>query len=374
MSRFWKTVSVGSSLSVLGWASLALAGGQSLREAAGGHPLIGAAAMSQQLEQPKLAELIAQQFDCLTPENELKPEATEPEPGEFNFEAGDKILAFTQAHGMKLIGHNLCWHSQTPAWMYKDDTGNPLPREKALANLKRHIDGVAGHYKGKVLGWDVVNEAISDTPGEYLRNSPARKAIGDDFIEQAFKFAQAADPNAELYYNDYSNENSEKREKTIRLIRDLKAHGCRIDAVGIQGHFMIKYPGTPSVVEDAIKAFAAEGVKVCITELDVDMLPRKTEGANISDIEKSAGADPYPNTLPPDMTAKQVDFYTRLFAVIERHRDVVERVTFWGTHDGTSWLNGFPVAGRTNHPLLWDRNLQPKPAFTAVLTALSAQN
>ena len=344
-----------------------------LRQAAGGHPLMGTAVMASQLTQPTVADFIASQFDCITPENELKPEATEPEPGQFNFENGDKLLAFTQAHGMKLIGHNLCWHNQTPSWMFTGPDGKPLPREAALANLKRHIDGVAGHYKGKVLGWDVVNEALSDSPGEYLRSSPAKKAIGDDYIVQAFKFAHAADPNAELYYNDYSNENPEKRAAQIRLIRELKSAGCRLDAVGIQGHFMIKYPGTPDVVEQAIKAFAAEGVKVCITELDLDMLPRKTTGANVTDVE-NGGADvnPYPHQLPADLANQQADFYARLFGVIERHKDVVEHVTFWGIHDGTSWLNTWPVRGRSNHPLLFDRQLQPKPAFTAVLKAIQA--
>ncbi len=340
-----------------------------LRRAAGGHPLMGTCLMAYQLDKPALADLVAAQFDCVTPENELKPDATEPRPGEFTFAAADKLLAFTDAHGMKLVGHNLCWHSQTPKWMYQDADGKPLSREVALANLKRHIDGVAGHFKGKVLGWDVVNEALSDTPGEYLRNSPARKAIGDDFIVQAFKFAQAADPNAELYYNDYNNENPGKRDAQIKLIRELKAAGCRLDAVGIQGHWMLKYPGAASVLEDAIKAFSAEGVKVSVTELDIDVLPRKTNGANVSANEK--GADLYPNGLPPDVEAQVDAMYGKIFAAVERHKDVVERVTLWGTHDGTSWLNDWPVKGRHNYPLLWDRDLKPKPAFDAVIAALT---
>ena len=158
--------------------------------------------------------------------------------------------------------------------MFRDESGNPLPREKALENLKRHIDGVAGHFKGKVIGWDVVNEAISDTDGEYLRPTPAFKAIGDDYIAKAFEFAHAADPNAELYYNDYSIENPDKLAKTIRLIRDLKSKGVHIDAVGIQGHFMLLYPDTPNVLDNAIQAFRAEGVKVMLTELDHQFSPQ----------------------------------------------------------------------------------------------------
>ena len=343
-----------------------------LRQAAGGHPLIGTCAMAYQLDEPKLAALTAAQFDCLTPENEMKPDATEPQPGQFTFAAGDKLLAFTKAHNMKLVGHNLCWHQQTPKWMYQAADGKPLPREAALANLKRHIDGVAGHYKGQVLGWDVVNEALSDTPGEYLRDSPARRAIGDDFIVQAFKFAHEADPDAELYYNDYSNENPGKRDGQLKLIKELKAAGCRLDAVGLQGHYIMKYAGTPDLLEEAVKMFTAEGVKVCLTELDVDVLPRTGYGANVTDVERQAGkANPYPKGLPPDVAKLQADFYARVFAVVERHKADFERVTFWGTDDSKSWLNDFPVRGRTNHALLFDRQLQPKPAFTAVVAELA---
>ena len=178
--------------------------------------------------------LVAQQFDCLTAENEFKPRSLQPQPGKFNFAAADRIVEFARRHGMKVVGHTLCWHSQSPAWMFRGPDGKPLPRDEALRNLKDHIDAVVGHFKGKVVGWDVVNEAISDAKDEYLRDTPARRAIGDDYIVKAFEFAHAADPDAELYYNDYGNENPGKREKTIRLIRELKARGVRLDAVGIQ--------------------------------------------------------------------------------------------------------------------------------------------
>ncbi|HEX3868894.1 MAG TPA: endo-1,4-beta-xylanase [Pirellulales bacterium] len=342
-----------------------------LRQAAGGKPLIGAALMSSQLEQPALAQLVAAQFDCITAENELKPQLTEPKPGRFHFADSDKLLVFAQAHGIKLIGHTLCWHQGTPSWMFQAPDGRPLTRDEALFNLKRHIDGVMGHYESQILGWDVVNEALSDNSGEYLRDTPARRAIGDDYIVQAFKLARAADPRAELYYNDYSTENPGKRANQIRLIRELKAAGCRIDAVGIQGHFMLKYLDTPAVLEEAIKAFAAEGVKVCISELDVDVLPRQTAGADIAAVEAGDGINPYADGLPAEVAAQQAAYYGRLFEVIARHRDVIERVSFWGTQDGASWLNDWPVRGRKNYPLLWDRDLKPKPALATVLRALA---
>jgi endo-1,4-beta-xylanase len=335
-----------------------------------GRFLIGAAVMSRRLEDPRLAELVAQQFDCLTGENEFKPTLLQPKRGEFHFAAADKIVEFAQAHQMRVVGHTLCWHGQTPAWMFRGPDGKPLPRDEALRNLQVHIDTVVGHFKGKVLGWDVVNEAISDEKAEYLRNTQARRAIGDDYLVKAFEFAHAADPDAELYYNDYGNENEDKREQTIRLIRDLKASGVRLDAVGIQSHLHLDDLDAPERLDRAITAYAAEGVKVVISELDVDVLPRRGRGADVA-ARESGGANPYPNGLPTEIAEAQARFYRRIFEVVLKHPGVVTRVTFWGIYDGASWLNSYPVASRTNHPLLWDRALAPKPALEAVLNALA---
>jgi endo-1,4-beta-xylanase len=336
----------------------------------GGRFLIGAAVSPRRLDDPKLAELVAQQFDCLTAENEFKPGSLHPQPERFNFAAADRIVEFAQRHDMKVVGHTLCWHSQTPAWMFRGSDGKPLPREEALRNLKSHIAAVVGHYKGKVIGWDVVNEAISDARGEYLRDTPAHRAIGDDYIVKAFEFAHAADPGAELYYNDYANETAEKREKTVRLIRELKAKGVRIDAVGIQAHFRLNDAGAPERLDQAIAGYGSEGVHVMLSEMDVDVLPRRTRGADVA-VREQSGADPYRSGLPREVADAQAGFYGRVFRVVLKHPGVVTRVTFWGTHDGASWLNFYPVAFRTNHPLLWDRALKPKPALGAVLDALT---
>jgi len=221
-----------------------------------------------------------------------------------------------------------------------------------------------------VSGWDVVNEVISDVKGEYLRNTPARRAIGDDYIVKAFEFAHAADPDAELYYNDYANEAGAKREKTIRLIRELKGKGVRIDAVGIQAHFRLDDADAADRLDRAIVAYGAEGVHVVLSEMDVDVLPRRTRGADIA-VREQGDANPHRGVLPPEVAEAQARFYGRLFRVVLKRPVVVTRVTFWGIHDGASWLNFFPVAGRTNHPLLWDRALKPKPALGAVLDALA---
>ncbi len=347
------------------------ASGETLRGAVKGRFLIGAALMSRQLNDPKLTDLVAQQFDCLTGENEFKPASLQPAPGRFNFAPADRIIDFAQRQNMRVVGHTLCWHNQSPAWMFRGADGKPLARDEGLRNLKGHIDAVVGHFKGKVIGWDVVNEAISDEGDEYLRNTPARRAIGDDYIIKAFEFAHVADPGAELYYNDYANEYAGKRAKTIRLIRELKSRGVRLDAVGMQCHLKLSDPDGPEQLDQAITAYAGEGVKVVISELDVDVLARGNRGADVAARER-AGANPYPGDLPPDVAERQATYYRRVFEVVRKHAGVVTRVTLWGTHDGTSWLNNWPVRGRTNHALLWDRALQPKPALKAVLGVLAA--
>jgi endo-1,4-beta-xylanase len=341
---------------------------QTLRQAADDHLLIGAAVMSSVINDPPRATLLAQQFNCITGENEFKPAALQPAPGRFNFTGADRLVDFAHGHQMVVIGHTLCWHQQTPKWFYQSAEGKPLPRKIALGNLKSHIDSVLNHFRGKILGWDVVNEALSDSGKQDLRDTPARRAIGDDVVERAFEFAHAADPNIELYYNDYNIEQPTKRAKAIRLIQRLKTTGLRIDAVGIQGHWSLDYPDVKTI-EDAIIAFHSLGVKVSITELDIDVLPRATQGADINDVQKT-GDDPYKNGCPEAVMNKQANRYRDIFQMLGRHRDAIERVTFWGLTDGGSWLNNFPVKGRTNYPLLFDRDLKPKPAFAAVLESL----
>jgi endo-1,4-beta-xylanase len=341
-----------------------------LRQAAPEGLQIGAAIMSAALDDPRLARLIATQFNSLTGENEFKPSSLQHEPGNFTFDRADRIVAFARQHDMKVIGHTLVWHHQSPRWMFQDQAGNPLPREQALANLRDHITTVLQHFKGKVHGWDVVNEAISDRGEEYLRDTPARRAIGDDYIEQAFRIAQQADPDVELYYNDYLIERPGKREKALRLIRNLKEKGVRIDGVGIQGHWSLDGSSLEDI-EQAIVAFGQQGLKVMITELDIDVLPRRQRGsADLSATERQ-GLDPYKDALPPEVAQQQARRYAELFELFCKHRQTVTRVTLWGVHDGQSWLNNYPVQGRTNHPLLWDRRLQAKPAFEAVRGALA---
>ncbi len=339
---------------------------ETLREAAGKHLLLGCAVATVDLQDPKLAALIAGQFNCLTPEYEMMPEKMVADGWKFTFDQSDQVVAFAEQHHMPVLGHMLVWHFVTRKWLFETADGKPLERTQALENLKKYIDGVVGHYRGRIKSWNVVNEALSDKDGEYLRDTPARRAIGDDYVEKAFEYAHAADPDAQLYYNDYNIEDPAKLAKTLRLVRALKASGQRIDAVGIQGHWLINWPPTERI-EQGIAALAKEGVQVMITELDVDPLPRDLSGADMTVAEK--GANPYPDGLPPEMQEKLARRYGEIVTAIVRHPEVT-LIGFWGTHDGRSWLNDFPVKKRSNHPLLFDRQYHPKPAFDAVIKAL----
>jgi endo-1,4-beta-xylanase len=224
-----------------------------------------------------------------------------------------------------------------------------------------------GRYKGQIQSWDVVNEALNEDGT--LRQSMWLKIVGPDYIEKAFQYAHEADPQAQLTYNDYNLELEPKRNGAIALVKKLKADGVPIDCVGIQGHVHLTEP-TIEQEDAAISALAALGVKVAISELDVDVLPNAGYGptADVSlSVERKAAQNPYVNGLPDAMQQQLAARYAGLFRVFLKHRGDLVRVTFWNVTDGDSWLNGFPVRGRTNYPLLFDRNAKPKPAFDAVM-------
>lgn len=337
---------------------------------------IGAALNQLQFEggAPGEAEIAAMQFNTISPENVLKWESVHPEPNQFNFEDADQYVAFGQKHHMFIIGHNLIWHNQTPPWVFQDAHGNPISRDALIDRMRKHILTVVGRYKGKIGGWDVVNEAL-DEDGS-LRDSPWHEIIGDDYLVLAYQFAHEADPNAQLYYNDFSLENLPKRQGAVDLIEKLKSRGVKIDAVGLQEHDKMDLP-TTNQVDETISTFARLGVKVMITELDVDVLPPATQSfsAEISmNVAGSQQLNPYAGGLPDSVQQKLAQRYADLFSVFVAHRDQITRVTFWGVTDGDSWLNNWPVRGRTSYPLLFDRNGNPKPAFAAVIHTASSAN
>ena len=312
------------------------------------------------------ADLAASQFNCLTPENCMKWDATEPQEGKFNFGPGDDLVKYAQKNKIKVHGHTLIWHSQTPRWVFEGENGQPATRELVLKRMKNHIEGVMKHYKGKVDAWDVVNEAFNEDGT--LRNSQWKRIVGDDFIEKAFEFARAADPSAKLVYNDYNADTPAKRDGIAKLAKELKKKGL-IDAVGMQGHYLIDYPSSKQI-EEAIKKYADAGVMVMVTEMDIDVLPR-SNGRVTADIsatqEYQEKNNPYTKGLPDDISKKLAERYVDIFKVFLKHSKSMYSVTVWGLDDGTSWLNGFPVRGRTNHPLLFDRQLKAKPCYDALV-------
>lgn len=337
--------------------------------------LVGAAVNGAQFTEKDArgAALIKNQFNSITPENALKWENIHPRLDTYAFDLPDEYVAFGEQNHMFIVGHCLVWHHQIPDEVFRDAQGKLVTREVLLQRMRDHIHTVVGRYKGRINSWDVVNEALNDDGT--LRQSLWLKIIGEDYIEKAFEYAHEADPQAQLTYNDYSLENEPKRNGALALIEKLKAKGVPITSVGLQGHDSLTWPSVEQ--QDAtITAFEKLGVKVVISELDIDVLPRAAnqDTADITtNIKANASLNPYVNGLPDSVQQALAQRYAELFAVFLKHRDLISRVTFWGVTDGDSWRNDWPVKGRTSYPLLFDRNGQPKPAFDAVIRTATGQ-
>lgn len=342
----------------------------SLKDAFKGDFVVGAAINAAQItgRDERGDSIVEEQFNSISPENALKWIIVHPQPGKYDFTLADQYVDFGVKHRMFIVGHNLVWHNQVPAWVFHDDQGNLLSRDALLARLKDHIDTVVGRYKGKIQSWDVVNEALNEDGT--MRQSLWEKIIGDDYIAKAFEYAHEADPQAQLTYNDYNLEKEAKRNGAIALVKKLQAEGVPISCVGLQNHDNLTWP-TAEEEDATISAFAALGVKVAISELDINVLPtagqQPTADVNLN-IKQNPKLNPYVDGLPDSVQKELAQRYADLFRVFLKHRDVVERVTFWGVTNRESWLNNFPVRGRTNYPLLFDRQGQPTPAFDAVVS------
>ncbi len=302
--------------------------------------LLGCARSSDSGESGRLEdEMMQYHFDIVTCGNDMKPDYLEGKKGTFTFNKADRIVDTEIANGLKMHGHVFVWHSQSPAWLT-----NVSSRDEGLANMKDYIYNVAEHFKGRCYSWDVVNEAIDNitdtsTVSGILRDAPWRKAIGDDYIEYAFKYAAEADPNALLYYNDYNLDEAAKADAVVTLVKDLQSKGIKIDGVGMQGHYSVNT--SIKAVENSLKKFSELGVKISISELDVSCL--------------QAGAVPTEAEY-----IKQAQKYAELFRLFKKYSDIIDRVTLWGIDDGTSWR-------ASDYPCVFDLNYQPKEAYYAVL-------
>jgi endo-1,4-beta-xylanase len=331
-----------------------------LADATKGKFLFGVAVNMQQVNgvNPKESELIAKEFNAIVAENCMKPQLIHPEENKYEWANADKVVAFGEKNKQVVTGHCLIWHSQIAKWFFVDDSGKNVTSEVLKERMRQHIHTIVGRYKGRIKGWDVVNEAFEDN-GAY-RNSKFYHILGKDFIKYAFQFAHEADPDAELYYNDYNVETPAKCEAIAEMVKELKAAGVRIDAVGSQAHMQMDSP-TLDATETSFKKLKAAGVKILITEWDISILPNPYSGANISvNFKYSPEMDPYREAVPDSVQQKWNKRVLDMFRLFLKYNDVVDRVTVWGLNDAVSWLNNFPIRGRKDYPLLFDRNNQPK--------------
>lgn len=335
--------------------------------------LIGAALSNKQIKQSNSLEIqfIKNNFNTITPENDMKWEEIHPEENVYNFDVADTYVALGETNKMNTVGHTLIWHSQLAPWMHKVDDSTVMAK-----HIENHINTIVTRYKGKINTWDVVNEALNEDGS--LRESIFLKVMGEEYIEYAFKLAEKADPDAELVYNDYNLWKPKKRGGVVKLVKQLQSRGIKISAVGMQAHWSLLGPSLEDI-ENSIIAYSELGVKVMFTELDITVLPNPWDlnGAAVEQSYEQYENDPSMNPFLEKLSdSAQEDLakrYEAIFKLFLKHKDKISRVTFWGINDGQSWLNNWPIKGRTNHPLLFDRNSQPKKAYYKVL-ALKNKN
>ena len=374
-----KTVLIGFVIGALAALPMALEGKnvadedtRSLKQAAGKRFLMGVGTSSKVLANPVDAALVKRHFHILTPDNCMKPQAVQPSEGKWNFKTADSFADFARTNGLQVTGHCLVWakDDRTSAWMMEEN-GAPVSRETMLKRIETHVTKVAKRYADVATMWDVVNEAVADGGEHILRDSVYSRTTGMDFLVTAFKAARAADPDALLIYNDYGDHNPVKRAKIVAMLKELKRLGAPVDAFGMQGHFQIR-EDCIAEMRNTLAAMRELGLKVVVSELDIDVIPRNRWWADGGKHrEELAKINPYPEDLPSELQQQLASQYVELFKLFVENSDLIERVSFWNLHDEESWLNTFPWK-RVNHPLFFDRQRQPKPAFDAVYQYLSA--
>lgn len=312
-------------------------------------------------------KVVKQHFNAIVAENCMKSMYMQPFEGRFFFEEADQFVGFGERNGMFIVGHTLIWHSQIAPWFFVDQDGKDVAREVLIQRMKDHITTIVGRYKGRVNGWDVVNEAILDD-GEY-RKSKFYTIIGEDYIPLAFRFAHEADPDAELYYNDYSMASEGKRAGVVRMVKSLQEKGIRIDGIGMQGHSGFEYPDI-NEFEKSILAFSELVPAVMITEMDITTLPAPqwNAGADVAlNYDYQQKMNPYAENLPDSITRLWEKRYIDFFRLFLKYQDKIKRVNLWGVSDSDSWLNDWPIVGRTDYPLLFDRNYKEKPVIRKII-------
>ncbi len=359
-----------------------------IKDAYAGAFKIGAAISNRDFSDrnPETKALLLKHFNAISPDNDLKPGSLHPAPDVWNWERADNYVNFGKENGMWMLGHTLCWHNQTPEFFWSKPNGQPKSKQECFDTIEEYIKTVVTHFNGKVNAWDVINEIVAEDGGYrdlgWVHALGADPAVVDEFIKHVYRCANKyATPETELYYNEFNVWRPSKLEGVMHIVKMLKEEGLRIDGVGIQAHWGLNYPKN-EYVENAIDKLSALGVKVLITEIDIDVLPLSKEGQVIGRSlhdplyqaeEFEEFLDPYKDGLPAEVEQQLADRYEELFKIFYAKRDKIDRVTFWGVNDGTSWKNGSPIPNRTNYPLPFTRQNTPHKAYYSIVGVPSAK-
>ena len=296
--------------------------------------------------------LALNESNVITPGNPLKWIRLVNDKGEYDFSLADEMIDFAEKNNLKVVGHTLIWHMQTPKWVFEDENGKLASKELVMERMEAHIKKVVGRYKGRIYAWDVVNEAVDTFGKKMFRDSKYIEIFGDEeFIELAFKWAHEADPEAKLYYNDYFCFLPEKRNHIFNLLKGLLDKGTPIDGIGMQSHYNVHSPSVEEI-RNTFEIFKTLGIEVNVSELDMGMIGLFDRKAN-----------QFADSIPNEMLIVQAFKYAELFEIYKEYSDIIDRVTIWGTTDKYSWLNGRPFKKRVEYPLLFDRNGKKKPAY-----------
>lgn len=340
-----------------------------LQNAFSGKFLIGTALNTAQITGNDIASIsiIKKHFNAIVAENCMKSEEIQPQEGKFHFALADSFVNFGVKNNMHITGHVLIWHSQAPEWFFIDENGEDVSRDVLIERMKNHITTLVSRYKGRVKGWDVVNEAILDD-GTY-RNNKFFEIIGKEYVNLSFEFAHNADPEAELYYNDFNMASPGKRKGVVKMVKELQEEEIRIDGIGMQAHSGLDYPDF-NEFEKSIVEYSSTGLNVLITELDLSMLPLPKEniGADVSTkFEYEQDMNPYTEGLPDSVQLAFESRYIDFFRMFLKYQDAISRVTLWGVNDTQNWKNDWPIMGRTDYPLLFDRENKAKPVVEKIV-------
>ncbi len=316
-------------------------------------------------DQTKDWPVIVENFNWVVAENCMKCEVVHPKEGVYDFTLADQFVDKARAAGLKVLGHALIWHSQCAPWFHYDKDGKLVSKEVLKKRMREHIYTIVNHFRGRVDAWDVVNEAFEDdgTP----RKSLFYEILGADYIPLAFQYAHEADPNVELYYNDFSMNKAMKVEGVARFFGPLIQQGLPVTAIGMQGHMILEDNVNNSLIqqyEHAIETITALGVPTFFSELDISVLPNPYgfSGANISDrFAYRPEMDPFKDGISKQKEDELTQFWVDFYQMLLRHHKDIQRVNFWCLNDASSWRNDFPIKGRTDYATLFDRQNRPKP-------------